>query len=87
MKTAALVLACSNIEAMMHGVALFRFSGRKCTAVYTDGPTESAVIPAALVKAMRDYHAYQCENGPEALPPNTFALVSAIQAHRAALTV
>lgn len=84
MKT-PLILVCSNVEAMMHGVSRFYFSGRKgreCTAVYTDGTKESATIPEVLAVAMRNYYVYQCENGVPADAPNTFALVSAIQSKR-----
>lgn len=83
MKTnTVLVLACSVVESMMHGVVYFKFAGNQCTAHYTDGSTESAEIPQALSKAMQDYHNYQNENGPESDAPNSFALVSAIQSKR-----
>ncbi len=79
-----MILVCSTIEAMMHGVAMFEFSGKKCTAVYTDGTREKAEIPETLCKAMRDYYAYQNENGSTCDAPNTFSLVSHIQAQRPA---
>jgi len=67
---------------MMHGASYFELSGDSCTAIYTDGSREAATLPAPLADQFRAYHAYQCENGPEAQPPNSFALVSAIQAQR-----
>lgn len=81
------ILVCSGIEAMMHGVKWFLFSGNECTAVYTDNTEETAGIPKSLRDAQRAYYAYQNENGL-AWPglaceaPNTFSLVSSIQSKR-----
>ena len=82
MKTCDFALVCPVIETLMHGVQMFKFHGSKCTAVYTDGTEETARIPQALIKAMRDYNAYQNENGPACDAPNSFSLVSAIQSKR-----
>ena len=77
-----IVLACPTIEAMMHGVAYFTLKGKTLTAKYTDGSEESITAKAETVAHLQMYHAYQTANGPEVNNPNTFALVSEIQATR-----
>jgi hypothetical protein len=77
-----MVLVNPTVQAMMSGVAWFEFRGREVTAVYTDGTKEAAEVPEIFTKQMRDYHAYQNDNGPAADEPNAFALVSAIQSKR-----
>lgn len=77
-----MMLVCSTIECMMHGVKWFLFSGNECTSVYTDNTLETAVIPDYLTEAMRAYFAYQNDNGPACDAPNTFSLVSNIQSKR-----
>jgi selenocysteine lyase/cysteine desulfurase len=80
----SIVIACSVIESMMHGVAYFKFKGNQATAVYTDGTEETAPIPEDVKEAVQAYYRYQNENGPECDCPNTFSIVSAIQDNRKA---
>lgn len=84
-KTQNIVVACSVIEAMMHGVAwfiLYPNSNNYLEAVYTDGTKEGAHVKAETRSAIEMYHAYQSGKGPEVKAPNTFSLVSEIQSHR-----
>lgn len=82
MTSKIMLLACSRIESLMHGVAYFTLKGGTLTAHYDDGTTESAEAKPETAVHFKKYVAYQENQGPEVNPPNAFALVSEIQSHR-----
>jgi len=82
MKTPAIIIACTTIEAMMHGATHFRFAGRNATAFYSDGTQETAEVPAAMADAVKAYYDYQENSGGAADCPSTFSMISEIQSKR-----
>lgn len=82
MKTKKIVLVCSMIESMMHGVVYFTLNGKTLSAKYTDGSEESVTAKPSTISVLKKHYLYQNENGPEGIEPNTFLLVTEIQSAR-----
>lgn len=82
-RTPAIIIACSRIEALMHGATHFRFTGKNATAVYSDGSQETAEISPEMASEVESYYNYKERGGPPCDCPSTFSILAAIQSARA----